>query len=120
VTLGGHAIKPGTIVLASQWVTHRDPRFWPDPLRFDPARWLPGGHATDPARPKYAYYPFGGGPRNCIGESFAWTEAILVIATLAQRWKIRTLDRTPPKLIPTITLRPTEPVWATVEPRNRK
>lgn len=83
----GIEMPAGSLLLMSQWVVHRDPRFWPDPERFDPERWLSDG--TD--RPRFAYFPFGGGNRVCIGESFAWAEAILVLATLAQRWTL-TLD----------------------------
>jgi cytochrome P450 len=82
-TLGGHTIEKRALVVMSQWVVHRDPRWWPNPDAFTPERWL-----QPPAdRPKYAYFPFGGGTRVCIGESFAWTEAILLLATIAQRWR---------------------------------
>jgi cytochrome P450 len=99
--IGGWTLAPKSVVLLSQWVTHRDPRFWPDPLKMDPTRWL--GKSD---RPRYAYYPFGGGVRSCIGEAFAWMEAILLIATLAQHWKLHLLDDQPVALQPTITLRP--------------
>ena len=89
------------LVLVSQAVTHRDPRFWPDPERFDPLRFTPEAKA---ARPKMAYFPFGAGPRICIGEGFAWMEGVLLLATLAQRWKlVRGNDVEPQALI---TLRP--------------
>jgi cytochrome P450 len=91
----------------SQWVTHRDARWWPEPDRFDPGRWLPAAAETAARRPRYAYYPFGGGPRSCIGEAFAWTEAMLVLATLARRWALRPARPNEPlDLVPTITLRP--------------
>ena len=106
-TIAGNEVPAGAVVLLSQWVTHRDPRWWPDPLRFDPERFSPGNRN---ARPRWAYFPFGGGSRQCIGESFAWMEAILVIATLAQRWGMQYLDSQPPKLRPLITLRPAGPV----------
>jgi cytochrome P450 len=95
------------VVLLSQWVIHRDPRWWPDPSRFDPLRFSPENRAE---RPRWAYFPFGGGSRQCIGESFAWMEAILVLATLAQRWKMTYLDNSPPRVRPLITLRPAEPI----------
>jgi cytochrome P450 len=104
VEVAGHRLPPRTIVLMSQWVTHRDPRWWPEPERFEPGRWLPDGATGD--RPRYAYYPFGGGPRNCIGEAFAWYEAILVMATIARHWRLEAVDQQPPEVIPTITLRP--------------
>jgi cytochrome P450 len=103
VEIGDWRLKPGAVVLVSQWVTHRDERFWPDPLRFDPRRWQ---DQKPDARPRYAYFPFGGGSRACIGESFAWMEATLIIATLAQRWRMELLDPPPVDLQPTITLLP--------------
>ena len=107
VDVAGRTWPAGTIFLCSQWVTHRDSRWWPEPERFDPRRWLPGGHAVAPDRPRYAYFPFGGGPRVCIGEAFAWTESILALATIAQIWRLRLSDPNAPLQIqPTITLRP--------------
>jgi cytochrome P450 len=98
-TVGGYAIEPDALVLTSQWVAHRDPRWWNEPLSFQPERWQ-----RDLKRPKYAYFPFGGGTRICIGESFAWTEAILLLAAIAQRWTFAAV--TPPTPEPRITLRP--------------
>jgi len=98
-TIGGYAIEKDALVLASQWVVHRDPRWWDDADAFRPERWL-----TDSRRPKYVYFPFGGGNRVCIGESFAWTEAILLLATIAQRWRFTAV--TTPVREPRITLRP--------------
>jgi cytochrome P450 len=106
-TVSGYSVPAGAVVLLSQWVTHRDPRWWPDPLRFDPLRFSPDNRAE---RPRWAYFPFGGGSRQCIGESFAWLEAILVLATLAQRWKMTYLGRGEPRLQPLITLRPAETI----------
>jgi len=83
VVLGGYTVPAGAIVMVAAWCTHRDPRFWDEPDAFRPERWTPEARA---ARPKYAYYPFGGGARICIGEAFAWLEGTLVLATLAQRW----------------------------------
>ena len=101
---GGYRVRAGTIVLVSPWLMHRDPRWWPDPLRFDPERWTPEREAE---QPRFAYFPFGGGPRKCIGEGFAWTEGILVLATLAQRWKLRHAPDVEVGRQPLITLRPT-------------
>ena len=84
-TIGGHPIEQGALVILSQWVVHRDPRWWDEPDTFKPERWLSPSESAA-ARPKYAYFPFGGGSRVCIGESFAWTEAILLLATIAPRW----------------------------------
>jgi cytochrome P450 len=83
--IGGYVAPVRSILLMSQWVMHRDPRFFPQPDRFRPDRWTPEFEA---ALPKFAYFPFGGGPRQCIGESFAWMELVLVVATIAQRWKL--------------------------------
>ena len=109
-TIGGHTIEPGSLVITSQWVAHHDSRWWHQPDTFAPQRWLPNptrnpepGTWNHP-RPKYAYFPFGGGSRICIGESFAWTEAILLLATIAQRWRF--VPGKAPTLEPRITLRP--------------
>ncbi|HEX8029191.1 MAG TPA: cytochrome P450, partial [Vicinamibacterales bacterium] len=112
--IAGHAIEAGSLILMSQWVVHRDKRWWPEPLEFRPRRWVnssrePGVGSREPAtegqtRPKYSYFPFGGGARICIGESFAWTEMILLLATIAQRWRF--VATSAPQLEPRITLRP--------------
>jgi cytochrome P450 len=101
--IGGYTIPQGTVVLVSQYLMHRDVRFFPEPDRFDPDRWLP---ERVKVRPKYSYFPFGGGTRVCIGESFAWTEGILVLATLAQRWQLESVDRRSVPMQAVITLRP--------------
>jgi cytochrome P450 len=86
VPLGPWTVPRNGVVLACQLVTHRDPRFWREPEAFRPERWSNG--ETD-ALPKFAYFPFGGGNRVCIGESFAWTEAILVLAAIARTRRFR-------------------------------
>jgi cytochrome P450 len=103
--LGDRAIAPRTIVLMSQWIVHRDPRWWPEASAFRPERWLPGGSALDAGRPKFSYFPFGAGTRVCIGEQFAWMEGILALATIARRWKLRLVEghRVVPQ--PIVTLR---------------
>ncbi|HYE86882.1 MAG TPA: cytochrome P450 [Vicinamibacterales bacterium] len=118
-TIAGHRIAAGSLVIMSQWVVHRDPRWWPDADRFQPARWLKSEAAAPSAtpaasgpRPKYAYFPFGGGTRICIGESFAWTEAILLLATIAQRWDFVPVSQPDPE--PRITLRPRNLVMRSV------
>jgi len=85
----------------SQWVTHRDPRWYPEPEVFRPERW-----ANNWQPPKGAYFPFGGGPRVCIGERFAWMEGILLLATLAQKWFFRVLPDFVVEPKPVVTLRP--------------
>jgi cytochrome P450 len=111
---GNYQFEPGTVVLASQWVMHRDARFWPEPLRFDPNRWA-NNSSTD--RPRLAYFPFSIGPRGCIGEPFAWLEAILVLATIAQRWSFYEADHRELGLNPTITLRPAHPLRMQIRAR---
>lgn len=106
-TIGGYAVPRDAVVLLSQWVTHRDERWWTEPQTFDPLRFAEGARSH---RPRWAYFPFGGGSRGCIGESFAWTEAILVLATILQRWTLRYEGHGPPALRPLITLRPAGPV----------
>jgi cytochrome P450 len=103
VEIGGYLIPKGSTVLSSQWVVHHNGRYYPEPLKFDPERWTPENAA---ARPKMAYFPFGGGTRVCIGESFAWMEGILLLATLAQKWEMHLEPGFPVELLPEITLRP--------------
>jgi cytochrome P450 len=102
-TLGPYHLPAGTTVLMSQYITHRDSRYFIEPLRFDPERFAPGGKATFP---KFSYFPFGAGFRQCIGESFAWVEGILALATIAQKWRLRLLPGHPVEPQPLITLRP--------------
>jgi cytochrome P450 len=107
VNIGGYAIEKDALVLMSQWVAHRDPRWWDNPLHFEPERWVASLGNREPGtgtRPKYSYFPFGGGTRICIGESFAWTEGILLLASIAQKWRF--IPVTPPRPEPRITLRP--------------
>lgn len=101
--IGEHLVPKGTVVLLSQFLVHRDPRWYPKPEQFDPDRWLPDVIAT---RPKLSYFPFGAGTRICVGEQFAWTEAILVLATLAQRWRLWLAPKQRIAVDPRITLRP--------------
>ncbi|HYE64611.1 MAG TPA: cytochrome P450 [Pyrinomonadaceae bacterium] len=100
----------------SQYVMHRDPRYFSDPSRFDPLRWTPEARES---RPQYVYFPFGGGPRRCIGEGFAWMEGILLIATLAQHWRMRLVPDHPVKPKPVITLRARHGMLMTLEKRKR-
>ncbi|HVD62463.1 MAG TPA: cytochrome P450, partial [Gemmatimonadaceae bacterium] len=96
-------VPAGAVVLMSQYVMHRDARYFPDPDRFDPERWTPEAQAS---RPKFSYFPFGGGARVCIGEQFAWMEGILLLATIGQRWKMRLVPDQIVDVQPLITLRP--------------
>ena len=101
--IAGYRVPAGANVVMSQWIMHRDPRFFPCPEAFDPDRW-----STETAQllPKFAYFPFGGGPRLCIGASFAMLEAMLLLATIAQRWRLRMVPGHAVIPAPSITLRP--------------
>ncbi len=112
--LGDYFLPARTTVLISQFITHRDPRFFPDPLTFDPDRFAPEGKA---GRAKFTYFPFGAGARQCIGESFAWMEGVLILATLAQKWKLRLVPGHRVEPQPLITLRPKYGMQMDLEPR---
>ena len=101
--LSEYHLRPGDLVLMAPAVMHVDPRFWPDPERFDPDRWSADAEAS---RPKFAFFPFGGGSRICIGEQFAWMELLLLLAALGQRWKMRLAPGQVAATQPVITLRP--------------
>jgi cytochrome P450 len=102
-TVGEWTLPAGVLVSMSPWVTHHDARFFPDPFRFDADRWTPEARA---ARPRFSYFPFGGGARQCIGEQFAWMEGVLLMATLAQRFRFRLAPGAVVEPEPLITLRP--------------
>lgn len=101
--LGPYWLPAGTTVLISQFVTQRDARYFQNPLEFEPERFVAGGKNTFP---KFTYFPFGAGVRQCIGEAFAWVEAELILVTLAQRWNFRLLPGQRVEAQPLITLRP--------------
>ena len=107
VTLGPWTIPPGSHFFFSQYIMHRSEEHFPDPLRFDPDRHTAENKA---GRPKFAYFPFGGGNRQCIGEAFAWMEGIFAVATIASRWRMEYLGDGPPVPQAKITLRPTGPL----------
>ncbi|MGH7563481.1 MAG: cytochrome P450, partial [Gemmatimonadota bacterium] len=111
--LGGHRIAAGTQIYVAPWVTHRDPRWFPDPERFDPGRWADGAQ-TGAAR---AWIPFGAGPRGCVGNGFAMLEAPLVLSTLLRRWRFVPVAGRPIDLQPAITLRPRHGIRMVLEPR---
>ena len=115
-TVCGRDLPAGSMLVLSPWVVHRDPQWWPRPDRFEPQRWLA---EAEPPRPRYAYFPFGGGPRQCIGNTFADMEATLVLATLAQRWRVAPAPGAPPVTAwPQVTLRPRNGVVLTVHQRD--
>ena len=97
----GFQIEPGATLLAPQVVVHRDPRFWREPDRFDPSRFEAG---EKPVRPKFAYFPFGGGSRQCIGEGLAWMEGVLALATILRDWKLCLPDGAPDRLPTTVSV----------------
>jgi cytochrome P450 len=103
VNVGGYEIPPRTTLLASQWVMHRDPRFFEQPEKFVPERWLDG---LESRLPPGAYFPFGDGPRRCIGQGFAQLETALVIAAIAQKFRFRLKKGFPVVPEPLVTLRP--------------
>jgi cytochrome P450 len=111
-TIGDYEVRKGEIVLVSQYVTHRNPRYWDAPERFDPDRWLAG-----PPKEKFAYFPFGGGNRLCIGERFAWLELVLGIATMIRRVRFDRIDALDVEPEPLVTMRPKSPVYAKVTRR---
>ena len=113
--IGGYEFRPGATIIFSQWVTHRDPRYYDDPEAFRPERWLDGLAGRLPAG---AYFPFGGGPRRCIGEGFALLEAAIVIATLAQKFRFRVVPGFPVVPEPLVTLRPRNGIQMTLEARS--
>ena len=100
--IGGYPVPAGSLLFMSQWTMHRDARFYREPERFMPERWTPEFRAV---LPKHAYFPFGGGPRVCVGEAFAWMELVLVVATIAQRWDLRLVPGHPIVTRPLLTLR---------------
>jgi cytochrome P450 len=119
-SVAGFHLPAGRIVSMPQWVVHRDPRWWDDPDTFRPERWsddASGGDEADANRPDYAYYPFGGGPRRCIGGEFAMREAKLVLATVGRRVALDYAGDGEPNLVPMVTLHPEPPVAFDVRAR---
>lgn len=113
--IGGYTIPAGSTVLLCQYLTHRHPEFWPDPERFDPDRFLQENSA---ARPKYAYFPFLAGPHVCIGQEFALMEATLILAMVAQRYRLTLVPDHPVEPQPHSTLRPRYGLMMTLTPRS--
>ena len=103
VHIGPYLLPAGTYFFFSQYLIQRSPDHFPDPLRFDPERFTPERKAR---RSRFVYFPFGAGSRQCIGEAFAWMESILVLATLAQKWRLRLVPGQQLEVQPKITLRP--------------
>lgn len=110
-----YVIHKGEVVVACQYIVHHDPRWYDNPYEFRPERWLENKRSD---LPKFAYFPFGGGPRVCVGEAFAWMEGILLLATLGQQWQMRMISDEPVKLHPVVTLRPRNGLAMRLEPRH--
>jgi cytochrome P450 len=112
----GFTIPSGAVLIAPQIVVQRDPRFWPNPDVFDPQRFADD---TKSSRPKFSYYPFGAGSRQCIGEGLAWMEGVFVLATIFRNWKLRPAPTAPQELpmSPLISLRPKHGVPLVIERR---
>lgn len=111
--LSGMPVRRGQVAAVSPWIVHRNPEVWPDPERFDPERFLPGA----PARPRFAYIPFGAGPHICIGAQLALTEAVIVLATLARRWRLTLQPGQTIALRHRATLRPSQDILMRALPR---
>jgi cytochrome P450 len=112
--LRGYRIPAGANVVMSQWIMHRKPSYFSEPEKFDPDRW--SAEKTQKL-PRFAYFPFGGGPRQCIGASFAMMEATLLLATIAQNFQLRCVQGHPVVLVPSFTLRPKYGMRMTLESR---
>lgn len=127
VLLGGRTVPRGTMCLVSPALLHRDPRWWVEPERFLPDRWLRRGPGDAvrfdpkvPGQPRGAYLPFGAGPRMCIGEQFAWAEAATMLAELGRTWRLHVPDAPLAAGRSSMTLRPNGPVRATTMQRTQR
>jgi len=114
-SIGDHTVPAGSVLVMSQYVTHRDPRWFPNPEAFDPRRWTAEARA---ARPRFSYFPFSAGSRACLGEAFAGMEGVLCLATLAQAWKLQVVPEHSVTLQPQLTLRARHGIKMRVEPRD--
>jgi cytochrome P450 len=114
--VGEYILPAGSNIVLSQWVTQRDPRWFSEPTRFNPERWNEDAAAK---LPRFAYFPFGGGPRVCIGAGFAMMEATLLLATIAQRYRMRLMSNQRVEPLASITLRPKNGIRVSLEERTR-
>lgn len=112
--IGGQTIPAGAIIIISPYVMHRHPGYWANPAGFDPAHFEPEASSQ---RPRFAYIPFGGGPRLCIGDNFALMEGPLILATVAQRYRLNLVPSHPVKMDALVTLRPRHGLLMTAEAR---
>lgn len=113
--LGDKAITKGTSIIMSQWVLHHDQRYFPNPHQFDPSRWT--SEFTEKL-PKFAYFPFGGGPRTCIGNTFALLEAVMMLASVVQKFRLSPVSGHSVEILPAVTLRAKHGVLMNLEPRG--
>ncbi len=113
--IGERPIPKDSIILMSQYVTHRDPEYFDEPEKFKPERWT---LEMQESLPDFAYFPFGGGARRCIGEQFSWTEGILLLATFGREWRFRMDSAREPEPLFLLTLRPKRPLNFVVEKRD--
>jgi cytochrome P450 len=112
----GYTIPGGAIVVLSPWTAHRNSTHFPEPERFKPERFQ---LARQDGRPRFAYFPFGGGSRGCMGEAFAWIEGVLLLAVIAQQWRCRLVDASShPQMRPGLTLTPKSGIRVRVERRR--
>lgn len=112
VVIGDYEVPRRTIVITSQYIIQHDERFWPQAAEFRPERWL--DRQAQAERPKFAYFPFGGGARVCIGEGFAWAEGVIMLAVMARQWRLEAVPGHPVEFNPTVTLRPKHGLKMTV------
>jgi cytochrome P450 len=112
--LEGYEIPAGANIVMSQWIMHRHPRFFSEPEKFDPDRWDTSACQN---LPRFAYFPFGGGPRQCIGASFATTEVVLILATIARKYRLVPVEQMPVLPVPSLTLRAKDPISMRIEAR---
>jgi cytochrome P450 len=115
INVGGYHIPAWSSVNIFPFLMHRDPRYFPDPCRFLPQRWLPESSLK---RPRFSFFPFGGGERQCLGQGFAMMEGSLLAAAIAQRWRPRLPRNHPVEVEPLITLRPKHGMKMTLDARN--
>lgn len=114
VVIGNYTVPPGSVIIMSQYITHRDPRFFDEPNKFIPERWSSEMKSN---LHKFAFFPFGWGSRVCMGEPLAWIEGILLLVTLLRYWKLELLPEHPVVLSPLITLRPKYGMKMIIKPR---
>jgi cytochrome P450 len=114
VELAGYPVPEGATIMLPQWGVHRSERFWDDPEQFDPERFSPERRAD---RPRFAYFPFGGGPRHCIGKHLAMLEAQLILATVVGDYSLDFEGETPLELMPSLTIHPRQEMEMRVEKR---